>query len=40
MAEKLTDEQREQFLAIWSETMPEVLTWSDDQIIEGMFAGM
>jgi uncharacterized protein YecA (UPF0149 family) len=36
----LTDEEREQFLTNWSETMPEVLTWKDDEIKVGLAVGM
>ena len=36
----LTDEEREQFLTNWSETMPEVLTWTDDEIKVGLAVGM
>lgn len=36
----LTDEEREQFFTNWSETMPEVLTWTDDDIKVGLAVGM
>lgn len=36
----LTEEERERFYAIWAEKMPEVLTWTDDEIKMGMFSGM
>ena len=36
----LSDEQREQFYANWAETMPEVLTWTDDEIKMGLAQGM
>ena len=36
----LTDEERAQFLTNWSETMPEVLTWSYDDIKVGLAVGM
>lgn len=40
MTAKLTPEEKERFLSIWSERMPEVLTWSDDEILAGLFFGM
>lgn len=36
----LTKEERERFLAIWEKEMPQVLTWSDEEICYGMFVGM
>jgi hypothetical protein len=36
----LTDEEREQFLTNWSETMPEVFTLTDDEIKVGLAVGM
>ena len=37
---KLTKEQKEQFLAVWQEHRPEVLDWSDDEILLAMSLGM
>lgn len=40
MTAKLTPEEKETFLTNWVETMPEVLTWSDDEILAGIYSGM
>lgn len=40
MSGKLTPEEKETFLANWCETMPEVLTWSDEEILAGIYSGM
>lgn len=37
---QLSQEQKEQFLAVWQERRPEVLEWSDEEILYAMFAGM
>lgn len=37
---KLTPEQKEQFLTNWLETMPEVATWTDEEILSGIMFGM
>ena len=39
-SDPLTDEDREQFYTNWAERMPEVLTWSDDEIKMGLAVGM
>lgn len=39
-SDPLTDEDREQFYTNWAERMPEVLTWSDDDIKMGLAVGM
>lgn len=36
----LTDEERELFITNWAERMPEVLTWTDDDIKVGLAVGM
>lgn len=36
----LAPEMKEQFLANWLEHMPEVATWSDDEILSGILTGM
>jgi hypothetical protein len=36
----LTQEERERFMSIWGRKMPQVLTWSDEEIRYGMFVGM
>lgn len=38
--QELTEEQRDLFIAIWAERMPQVVNWSDDEILYGMFVGM
>jgi Spy/CpxP family protein refolding chaperone len=37
---KLTEEQKEQFLAVHQERRPEVLEWSDEEILLAMSLGM
>lgn len=37
---ELSQEQKEQFLAVWQERRPEVLEWSDEEILYAMFMGM
>lgn len=37
--EKLTEEQRNLFIAIWQDKIPAVVTWSDDEILMAMFHG-
>jgi hypothetical protein len=37
---QLSQEKKEQFLAVWQERRPEVLEWSDEEILYAMFVGM
>lgn len=37
---KLSAAEREQFLTNWLEHMPEVATWTDDEILSGILSGM
>ena len=36
----LTEAEKEQFLTNWAERMPEVLEWSDEEILSGILTGM
>jgi hypothetical protein len=36
----LTAAEKEIFLNRWQKLMPEVLTWSDEEILAGLFTGM
>lgn len=38
--EQPTVEQKQEFLARWQERMPQVLDWSDEEILFGMLMGM
>lgn len=37
---KLSAAEREQFLTNWLEEMPEVATWTNDEILSGILSGM